>query len=54
MIVPQISRLRRTRIADGVSSLWVGVSLATNLGLELTLFDGHGVSGFQAACLERW
>lgn len=32
MIVPQISRLRRTRIADGVSSLWVGVSLATNLG----------------------
>lgn len=31
MIVPQAVRLHRTRVADGVSPTWVGVSLATNL-----------------------
>ncbi|MGI9605403.1 MAG: hypothetical protein ACR2P0_04625 [Acidimicrobiales bacterium] len=32
MIVPQITRLHRTRVTDGVSAPWVGVSFAMNVG----------------------
>lgn len=30
MIVPQVVRLRRTRLADGLSGAWVGLSVAMN------------------------
>lgn len=40
MIVPQVVRLRRTSVVDGVSSTWVGVSFAIN-GWWL----GYGIEG---------
>lgn len=40
MIVPQAVRIHRTRIADGVSATWIGISLALNLGWFL-----YGVHG---------
>ncbi len=40
MIVPQAIRLHRTRVADGVSATWVGLSLAMNLW-----WLGYGLQG---------
>lgn len=40
MIVPQAVRLHRTKVADGVSAAWVGVSLATNFW-----WLGYGLEG---------
>ncbi len=41
MIVPQVVRLRRRRSADGLSGVWVGVSIALNLWWTAYALNGH-------------